>query len=64
MLKDILAALRSIEGLLADILIELKKRKAERPAAEMSGPDTDKLLQEGIANILGYQAGKKREGDQ
>lgn len=64
MLKSILKTLQSIEGLLMDIVLELKKLNAKPAAPEVSGPSADKWLEEGIGNILSYQPGKKRsEGE-
>ena len=64
MLRNILRTLQSIEGLLMDILLELKKLNAKPAAPEVSGPSADKWLEEGIGNILGFQAGKKRSDNE
>lgn len=59
MLKSILKTLQSIEGLLVDILLELRKAETREVSEE---PDPVKLtwLEQGIDNILSYQAGEKR----
>ena len=60
--KEILRVLSGIESLLTDILLELRNRRGQAPAPHAADPAerSDKWLQEGIDNILGFQAGGKR----
>lgn len=58
--KEVLRRLDNIEAncraILAAVTVLATKTK---PEAEVRGMDADKLMQEGIANIMSFQAGKK-----
>lgn len=71
--REVVVRLARIEGNLEKISRELAKMVGQRgypQAVQPSGVgaasdrEPDKWLQDGIDNILSYQAGKKREGEQ
>lgn len=75
--REVLSRLARIDSNLDKIsrelaeMIKQKERGTPRPSpATTPSPQGegleqgDKWIQEGIANIMGFQAGKKREGDQ
>lgn len=64
MFKNIILTLERIERRQKLILEKLDQMSARPQADAGNGPFNDKWLQDGIDNILSYQAGKKREGEQ
>lgn len=65
-LRDILRTLERVESgqkELLDHLAALEKKAADGPETGPDGKAPDEWLQNGIDNILNYQAGKKRGDD-